>query len=107
MVKNISSIHMQRQKLNGKWEVGTINKTYKTNTMTTKVKFLYHEKNDDLFAYFPFDEWCNGTKSCYTPMEGHSAVHPLYTLECREATLPEYLDLFNELQSIGYRLELI
>ena len=75
--------------------------------MTTKVKFLYHEKNDDLFAYFPFDEWCNGTKSCYTPMEGHSAVHPLYTLECREATLPEYLDLFNELQSIGYRLELI
>jgi hypothetical protein len=75
--------------------------------MTTKVKFLYHEKNNDLFAYFPYEEWCNGTMSCYTPMEGHSACHPLYTLECREATYIEARDLKIELLQMGYKINIL
>lgn len=75
--------------------------------MKTKVKFLYHEANEDLMAYFPFEEWFNGTMSCYSHIGQHSACHPNYAKECREATKAEYLQLFNELQSIGYKLQLI
>lgn len=75
--------------------------------MTTKVKFLYNEENDDLFAYFPFEKWCDNTNTCYSHIGQHSACHPNYARVSREATLLESLDLFNELQSIGYRLELI
>jgi hypothetical protein len=75
--------------------------------MKTKVKFLYNEYNDDLFAYFPFEESSIGYKTAYSHIGQHSACHYKYAEECREATMLEYLDLFNELQSIGYRLELI
>jgi len=75
--------------------------------MTTKVKFLYNEYNDDLFAYFPFEESSKGYKTAYSHIGQHSACSPKYAEESREATLPEFIDLFNELQSIGYKLELI
>ena len=75
--------------------------------MKTKVKFLYNEYNDDLFAYFPFEESSQGYKTAYSHLGQHSACHHKYAEESREATMLEYLDLFNELQSIGYRLELI
>jgi hypothetical protein len=80
---------------------------FKILQMTTKVKFLYHEGNQDLMAYFPEEVWCDNTKTCYSHIGQHSACHPNYAKECREATMLEYLDLFNELQSIGYRLELV
>jgi hypothetical protein len=75
--------------------------------MKTKVKFLYNEYNEDLFAYFPFEESSKGYKTAYSHIGQHSACHYKYAEESREATMLEYLDLFNELQSIGYRLELI
>jgi hypothetical protein len=75
--------------------------------MKTKVKFLYNEYNEDLFAYFPFEESSKGYKTAYSHIGQHSACHYKYAEESREATMIEYLDLFNELQSIGYRLEII
>jgi len=72
-----------------------------------KVVFLKDTQDGEVFAYFPFEEWCNGTMTCYAHIGQHSACHPNYAKECREATMVEYLDLFNELQSIGYKLELI
>lgn len=75
--------------------------------MKTKVKFLYNEYNDDLFAYFPEVKWCDNTFTCYSHIGQHSACHPNYAKESREVTLVECLDLFNELQNIGYKLELI
>lgn len=75
--------------------------------MNIKVKFLYNEYNDDLFAYFPELKWCNDTNTCYSHIGQHTACHPNYAKESREATLLESLDLFNELQGIGYKLELI
>jgi hypothetical protein len=75
--------------------------------MKAKVKFLYNEQNNDLFAYFPYEEHSKGYKTAYSHIGQHSACHPSYAKESREATLIESLDLFNELQSMGYRLELI
>jgi hypothetical protein len=75
--------------------------------MTTKVKFLYNEYNNDLFAYFPDEESSKGYQTAYSHIGQHSACSTKYAEESREATMLEYLDLFNELQSIGYRLELI
>jgi hypothetical protein len=75
--------------------------------MRTKVKFLYHEGHEDLLAYFPFEEWCNDTMSCYSHIGQHSACHPFYAKECREATEQEARSLKIELLQIGYKLDIL
>jgi len=40
--------------------------------MKVKVKFLYHEGNNDLFAYFPELNWNNTSKRCYSGNEQHA-----------------------------------
>lgn len=67
-----------------------------------KVVFLKDEEGDT-FAYFPFEEWCNGTMTCYTHIGQHSACHPMYANKCKEATKSELLPLLNELIRIGYK----
>ena len=66
-----------------------------------KVVFLKDEEGD-IFAYFPFEEWCNGTMTCYAHMGQHSACHPMYANKCKEATKSELLPLLNEMLRIGY-----
>ena len=69
----------------------------------TQVKFyLEKDSENEVFAYFPDLVWCATNKTCYAHIGQHSACHPNYVKECKEANLPQYLDLFNELQSIGY-----
>lgn len=73
-----------------------------------KVQFLYHEANDDLFAYFPeLDGDMNGNKTSYAHIGQHSACSPDYAKECNKATKEQYLPLMRELESIGYQLEII
>lgn len=70
----------------------------------TKVKFLIEKDSlNDVFAYFPDIVWCDFTKTCYAHIGQHSACHPYYARDCKEADLFQYIDLFSELQSIGYR----
>lgn len=75
--------------------------------MTTKVKFLYHEKNEDLMAYFPYETWCDNTKTCYSHIGQHSACHPKYAEESRQATKEEAQSLKIELLQIGYKLDIL
>lgn len=80
--------------------------------MKTKVLFLYNKKNDDLFAFFP-EEYYNkehlGERflTCYAHIGQHSACNSDYAKECKEATKEEYNDLKEELESIGYELEIL
>jgi len=75
---------------------------------TTDVKFLYHPKNDDLFAYFPNDIFDSfGNKSAYSHVGQHSACSTEYVTECRLANISEYKELLNELTNIGYNLNVL
>ena len=75
------------------------------NEEPTKVMFLVN--NNELFAYFP-EEIHNGEyRTGYSHIGQHSAVHPEYAEESREATPEEYQDLKNELEGIGYNLDIL
>lgn len=83
-----------------------------TPTETVKVLFLVNEKdpqNPDLFAYFPEENFDREGKfkTSYSHMGQHSAVHPAYAKESRQAKPYEYKDLKAELESIGYKLEVL
>jgi hypothetical protein len=77
----------------------------------TKVVFLINETNDnDLMAFFPdeqYNNWDLNVKTCYSHMGQHSASSIEYAKECRLATDEESEDLKNELESIGYNLEIV
>ncbi len=77
-----------------------------------KVKFLVNEKDPqdpDLFAYFPEENFDREGKFkvSYSHVGQHSAVHPAYAEESREALPYEYKDLKAELEGIGYNLEVL
>lgn len=77
------------------------------NEEPTKAMFLVNDKNNDLFAYFP-EEIHNGEyRTGYSHIGQHSAVHPKYAEESREATPEEYQNLKNELEGAGYNLDIL
>ena len=81
------------------------------NEPITKVMFLVNERNPedpDLFAYFPDDVHHGEFRTGYSQIGQHSAVHPDYAAESREATPEEYQDLKAELENqVGYNLEIL
>lgn len=79
-------------------------------TLRTRVKFLIN--GDDLFAYFPEEPFTqDGEKHTYFTSYGrigqHSACTPEYAAESYPATPQEYAALKEELESIGYELEIV
>jgi len=73
----------------------------------TQVKFLYEKVGNDVFAYFPeivhnFNGYRPDNMTCYSHVGQHSACHPDYANECKEAPINEYLDLLRELIGQGY-----
>jgi hypothetical protein len=75
--------------------------------MQVKVKFLYHEGNNDLYAYFPELNWNNTSKRCYSGNEQHAGCSPFYAMESREANQDEARCLKIELIHIGYELDIL
>lgn len=73
----------------------------------TKVTFYYHKNNDDLFAFFP--ETTNGTVfgQSYSKIGQHSDCHILYVQESILAKPKDYLPLYQELEFLGYNLEVV
>lgn len=74
----------------------------------TNVVFYYHEKNEDLFAFFPdtIDDSINGSDmgNSYSHIGQHSECHIKYVEESRKATEKEYKELKKELEKQGYVL---
>ena len=82
---------------------------YNDNDMKTKVQFLYHQRNDEVFAYFPeenFDK-AGKYKSSYDHIGQHGACDPKYASECAKATEEQAEPLRLELIEIGYKLEIV
>lgn len=85
--------------------------------MITKVKFLIEKPEGDLpcdvFAFFPNSLYSSSPVyegkmfDCYAHVGQHSSCHIDYASECIEATKEQYLPLLNELESIGYKLEVL
>lgn len=72
------------------------------------VVFLYNEKNEDLYAYFPDIEFdSQGNKQAYNHIGQHSSASIEYVNESRLATPEEYKDLAAELKSIGYAISIL
>lgn len=71
------------------------------------VQFLNEKDRTGIFAYFPFDDEGMGRKGCYAHVGQHSVCHPDYAKECKPAKRKQYKDLKNELEQIGYNLEII
>ena len=93
---------------------------YKQDDFKTRMVFLL-DSNNDVFACMPDDYWYKDASGSYTDLTGyedcmrscyahvgqHSACSPEYAKECKQATEKEYTDLYNELSSIGYNIEVI
>jgi hypothetical protein len=86
----------------------------KKDNFKTPVIFLMEqtdEENKQVFAYFPKmyhnKELYKTTFTSYAHIGQHSACHLDYAKECTEATESEYKELFNELESIGYNLQIL
>lgn len=77
----------------------------KTDKHKTKVIFMYNAYNDDYYAYFP-DTLEKGFYDCYAKIGQHSKVSEKYVRESINIEKHEYKDLKNELEQLGYNLEI-
>ena len=81
----------------------------KKDTELTKVKFLIDNTYGDVFALFPDQVFAKDPKivTCYEHIGQHSACTLFYASECKEATVKQYADLYNELTNcVGYNLDI-
>jgi len=75
-----------------------------------KTQFLLEkDSTTDVFAFFPEMEYNDnpGIKTCYAHIGQHSACHIDYAAECKPADTEHYQQLKEELESIGYELEIL
>jgi len=82
--------------------------------MKTKVKFLVDENvnpnlGPDIYAFFPTisNTTDQHTRLSYSRVGQHSQCCISYANESREATKGEYTPLQEELESIGYKLQIL
>lgn len=73
----------------------------------TKVLFLIEKPEGNLpcsvFAYFPEIKHNDDLMTCYANIGQHSACHPDYAAECKEAEYNQYHELLKELIGQGYK----
>lgn len=81
---------------------------------TTNVVFLMEntdENTQQVFAFFPNyfynKELYKTTFTSYAHIGQHSACHIDYAKECKPANIEQYQALKNELESIGYKLNVL
>ena len=75
----------------------------------TQVKF-YREPDHSILAVFPKDQWNDVSRDTFTGyahLGQHTAVHKDYLKECTIAHREEYEPLKTELESIGYKLNIL
>ena len=74
-----------------------------------KTTVLFYKELGGILAVFPEDKEFNGYRNdllgCYSHIGQHSTCAPEYYEKLRPAKLNEYNDLKEELESIGYNLE--
>lgn len=82
------------------------------DTHKTDVLFLIEKPEgdftEDVFAYFPSEEFdLNGNKGAYCHIGQHHSCSPDYASECKEASPDDFKPLMEELESIGYNLNIL
>lgn len=73
----------------------------------TRVQFLYNPDNNDLFAFFPDEIAGNSRRLCYSIIGQHSDCTLQYAHASEEATPEQYKDLKQEIEGLGYNLDII
>lgn len=79
------------------------------DSVVTEVEFMFHEKNEDLFAFFPNEIFAQDPIMCssYSHIGQHSACAREYKKESRYATKEEYAELCTELENLGYNFKIL
>lgn len=75
-----------------------------------KTQVIFYKEENSVFAYFLNEEFdLQGNKMCYAHIGQHSACSPDYITEMQlvKASKEEYQGLLEELESIGYNLEVL
>ena len=77
------------------------------DTEKTNVIFYYDKGSKDVFAYFPdmVEGW--KTRLSYAHIGQHSQCSIEYVKRLKKATKTDYIGLYNELESIGYNLNIL
>ena len=71
-----------------------------------KTEVIFRKEDGDVVAFMPYDiADINGNITCYAHIGQHSAASFGYYRTTKSATEKEYFDLLNELQSIGYDVQ--
>jgi len=80
-----------------------IKDTFKTDVIFRK------EKENNIIAIFPYVLWnLSGDVTCYAHVGQHGAADYNYCLQKSKLASPdEFKDLFTELESLGYNLNII
>lgn len=84
-----------------------LNEAIEKDSYPTNVIFLKHEfnGNDDVYAFFPDEKFdSEGNYASYSHIGQHSACSLDYVKESTPASPEEYADLKNELEGLGYNL---
>ena len=73
-----------------------------------KIAFRKDRETEEVVAFMPYDfqSW-KGEFTCYAHVGQHSNTCYEYYRECKPATEEEYKPLMEELQQIGYVVEVI
>ena len=77
----------------------------KTKENKTRVIFRMF-RDGEVIALFPHEDGGNGYIMSYMHIGQHGAASPLIVNDTTQATPEQYKELFEELQSIGYSLEI-
>ena len=73
-----------------------------------KIIFKKDKETNEIVAFMPYDfQTWQGEFTCYAHVGQHSYSCYDYYRECKPATPEEYKDLKQELESIGYNVEVI
>jgi predicted nucleic acid-binding Zn finger protein len=71
-----------------------------------KTEVIFRKEGGGVVAFMPYDiADLNGNITCYAHIGQHSAASLGYYRTTKSATEKEYFDLLNELQSIGYDVQ--
>jgi hypothetical protein len=91
-----------------KGEKTRINKQILLNEKELMTEVLFKRDGSEIFAVMPYDI-CDrqGNMTTYAHVGQHSSCRPDYVKRCKNANKSEYAELKKELESIGYKLNVI
>lgn len=72
-----------------------------------KTTVIFYKEGNEVLAVFPYDQPRHGQVACYAHIGQHSAASVEFVEKLKRAKKVEYSALKNELERIGYKLNVL